>query len=35
MQSINMITWVVKENKYQEKIDDYVVVDYDNDDYFC
>ena len=28
MRSINMITWVVRENKYQEKIDDYTV---DND----
>ena len=30
-----MIAWVVRENKYQDKIDDYVVVDYDDDICFC
>ena len=30
-----MIAWVVRENKYQDKIDNYVGVDYDDDNCFC
>ena len=30
-----MITWVVRENKYQDEIDNYVVDDYDDDSCFC
>ena len=30
-----MITWVVRENKYQDEIDDYVVDDYGDDSCFC